>query len=92
MAKPTCTEATDSPPPSSRRSSGTWPVTLVAMAAEGRDDGGMGLQHLLQEAGFAEKPEMSIIVKRPARAKTSRGQLNDPYVDDVLDALRALCA
>jgi hypothetical protein len=65
--------------------SGAWPVTLVAMAAEGRTDGGVGLQHLLQEAGFAEKPEMSIIVKRP------RPNL-DPYVDDVLDALRALCA
>ena len=54
--------------------------------------GGMGLQHLLQEAGFAEKPEMSIIVKRPARPTSARGQVSDPYVDDVLDALRALCA
>jgi hypothetical protein len=71
--------------------SGTWPVSLVAMAAAGRADGGVGLQHLLEEAGFAEKPAMSIIVKRP-RPRTDLGQLVDPYVDDVLDALRALCA
>ena len=80
------------PANSKNPSSGKWPVTLVAMAAEGRTDGGIGLQHLLEEAGFAEKPSMSIIVKRPARAKAERGQLNDPYIDDVLDALRALCA
>ncbi|MDB5220170.1 MAG: hypothetical protein JWO86_8097 [Myxococcaceae bacterium] len=67
---------------------GPWPVVLVAMAAAGRADGGMGLQHLLQDAGFAEKPAMSIIVKRP-RART--GAIIDPLVDDVLDALRALC-
>lgn len=73
------------------KSSGTWPVTLVAMAAAGRTDGGVGLQSLLQEAGFAEKPSMSIIVKR-ARPKAEKGRVNDPYVDDVLDALRALCA
>ena len=79
------------PPPSSEKSSGTWPVTLVAMAAAGRTDGGVGLQSLLQEAGFAEKPAMSIIVKR-TRPKAEKGRLNDPYVDDVLDALRALCA
>lgn len=76
--------------PSNEKQSGTWPVTLVAMAAAGRSDGGIGLQHLLQEAGFAEKPAMSIIVKR-ARPRTDRGVL-DPYVDDVLDALRSLCA
>jgi hypothetical protein len=87
MAKPTCKTTPDP----EKRPSGTWPVTLVAMAAEGRTDGGVGLQHLLEEAGFAEKPSMKIIVKRP-RAKTERGQLLDPYVDDVLDALRALCA
>ena len=77
--------------PSNEKQSGTWPVTLVAMAAAGRSDGGIGLQHLLQEAGFAEKPAMSIIVKR-ARPRTDRGRVLDPYVDDVLDALRALCA
>lgn len=79
------------PQPSSEKSSGTWPVALVSMAAAGRTDGGVGLQSLLQEAGFAEKPAMSIIVKR-ARPKAEKGRLNDPYVDDVLDALRALCA
>jgi hypothetical protein len=61
------------------------------MAAAGRTDGGVGLQHLIEEAGFAEKPAMSIIVKRP-RPRTDSGELVDPYVDDVLDALRALCA
>jgi hypothetical protein len=77
--------------PSSEKSSGTWPVTLVSMAAAGRTDGGVGLQSLLQEAGFAEKPAMSIIVKR-TRPRSEKGRVNDPYVDDVLDALRALCA
>jgi hypothetical protein len=77
--------------PSSEKSSGTWPVTLVSMAAVGRTDGGVGLQSLLQDAGFAEKPAMSIIVKR-TRPTAEKGRLNDPYVDDVLDALRALCA
>jgi hypothetical protein len=61
------------------------------MAAAGRADGGVGLQHLLEEAGFGEKPAMSIIVKR-ARPTTDEGRPVDPYVDDVLDALRALCA
>ena len=78
-------------PAPSETPSGTWPVSLVAMAAAGRADNGVGLQHLLEEAGFAEKPAMSIIVKRP-RPRAESGQLNDPYVDDVLDALRALCA
>lgn len=77
--------------PKNEKASGTWPVTLVAMAAEGRADGGVGLQSLLQEAGFAAKPAMSIIVKR-TRPRAERGRVNDPYVDDVLDALRALCA
>ena len=72
-------------------SSGTWPVTLVAMAAAGRMDGGVGLQHLAQEAGFAEKPAMKIVVKKP-RPRMDRGRIVDPWVDDVLDALRALCA
>jgi len=62
------------------------------MAAAGRTDGGMGLQHLLEAAGFAEKPSMSIIVKRPRRPGVERGRPSDPDVDDVLDALRALCA
>ena len=79
-------------PAPTEKSSGTWPVSLVAMAAAGRTDGGVGLQHLLEEAGFAEKPAMSIIVKRPPRAAAERGRVVDPYVDDVLDALRALCA
>ncbi len=69
---------------------GPWPVSLVAMAAAGRADGGIGLQHLLEDAGFAQKPAMSIIVKRP-RPRTERGGIIDPLVDDVLDALRALC-
>jgi len=56
------------------------------MAAAGRTDGGLGLYHLLEQAGFAQKPAMTIIVKRP------RTKQLDPYVDDVLDALRALCA
>ncbi len=76
--------------PSTEKSSGTWPVTLVSMAAAGRTDGGVGLQSLLQEAGFAEKPAMSIIVKR-SRPRAEKS-INDPYVDDVLDALRAMCA
>ena len=69
---------------------GPWPVVLVAMAAAGRTDGGVGLQHLLQDAGFAQKPAMSIIVKKP-RPRMDRGAFLDPMVDDVLDALRALC-
>lgn len=79
-------------PARSKKPSGTWPVVLVAMAAEGRSDGGVGLQHLLQEAGFAEKPAMSIIVKRPRPRSDRGGPPLDPYVDDVLEALRALCA
>ena len=71
--------------------SGTWPVALAVAAASGTD-GGVGLQHLLEEAGFAEKPAMTVIVKRPRLAAGERGRINDPYVDDVLDALRALCA
>ena len=70
---------------------GPWPVVLVAMAAAGRADGGIGLQHLLEDAGFAKKPAMSIIVKRP-RPRMDRGVFVDPCVDDVLDALRALCS
>ena len=88
MAKKT---AQPEAPPKSTRPSGTWPVAL-AMAAAGREDGGVGINHLLAEAGFAEKPAMTVIVKRPARARAERGGLVDPYVDDVLDALRALCA
>lgn len=67
-----------------------WPAELVAMAAAGRTDGGIGLQSLLEDAGFAEKPAMSIIVKKP-RPRMDRGAFLDPCVDDVLDALRALC-
>ena len=78
-------------PALSKTTSGTWPVSLVAMAAVGRDDGGVGLQQLVHDAGFAEKPSMSIIVKRP-KPKTDRGAVVDPWVDDVLDAIRALCA
>ena len=69
---------------------GPWPAVLVAMAAAGRGDGGVGLQHLLQNAGFAQKPAMSIVVKKP-RPRMDRGAFLDPMVDDVLDALRALC-
>jgi hypothetical protein len=75
--------------PRSEKSSGSWPVVLAAAA--GRTDGGVELQHLLEEAGFAEKPAMSIIVKRP-RPALERGRPVDPAVDDVLDALRAMCA
>ena len=81
---------------------GPWPTVLVEMAAVGREDGGSGLQHLLEQAGFAEKPAMSIIVKRAPRPRLmerlGRGssgrerEITDPYVDDVLDALRSLCA
>jgi len=80
MLKKTCKSPHNKPP------RGPWPTVLVEMAAANRDDGGVGLQHLLQEAGFAQKPAMTIIVKRP------RARLVDPHVDDVLDALRALCA
>ena len=68
-------------------------MVLSAAAAAGRTDGGTGLQHLLEEAGFAQKPEMTVIVKRP-RPPRERGkrEIVDPYVDDVLDALRNLCA
>jgi hypothetical protein len=75
-----------------RRASGTWPVALAATAAAGQTDGGERLYHLLEEAGFAKKPEMTVIVKRPRPARSERGRIIDPYVDDVLDALRALCA
>jgi len=78
--KKTCKSARTKPP------RGSWPTVLVEMAAANRDDGGLGLHHLLEEAGFAQKPAMTIIVKRP------RAQLVDPHVDDVLEALRALCA
>ena len=68
------------------------------MAAAGRTDGGIGLQHLLEEAGFSAKPAMTIIVKRPPRKQDwtraperGRPSIMDPYVDDVLDALRSLC-
>jgi hypothetical protein len=77
--------------PRSEKKSGSWPVVLVAAAAAGRTDGGLELQHLLEEAGFAEKPAMSIIVKRP-RPALERGRPVDPAVDDVLDALRGMCA
>lgn len=83
-------KATPQPTPP-KRPSGSWPVVLVTAAAAGQTDGGAGLQHLLEEAGFAEKPAMSIIIKRP-RPRLERGRPVDPYVDDVLDALRALCA
>ena len=89
MAKKTPRSAT---PPKAQKASGTWPVVLAASAAAGQTDGGVGLQHLLEEAGFAQKPEMTIIVKRPRPAPTERGRIIDPYVDDVLDALRNLCA
>jgi len=80
MAKKTCKSAAKTLP------RGPWPTVLVEMAAAGREDGGVGLHHLLRQAGFSEKPAMTIIVKRP------RARLVDPHVDDVLDALRALCA
>ncbi len=80
------------PLPEPKKTSGTWPVALVAMAAEGRDDDGEGMKSLLVGAGFGKKPAMSIIVKRPPRARSERSGITDPYVDDVLDALRALCA
>lgn len=80
MAKKTCKSAAKKLP------RGPWPTVLVEMAAAGREDGGLGLHHLLRQAGFSEKPAMTIIVKRP------RTRLVDPHVDDVLDALRALCA
>lgn len=100
MAKPTRKQVTPSPTTSSTpdpaaadrsKSSGTWPIVLAASAAAGRTDGGAGLQQLVEKAGFADEPAMSIIVKRP-RARADRGRIIDPYVDDVLDALRALCA
>lgn len=73
------------------KGSGSWPVVLVAAAAAGRTDGGLELQHVLVEAGFAEKPSMKIVIKRPP-ARYVGGRPVDPCVDDVLDALRALCA
>ena len=81
MAKKSRTSA------SKPRPKGPWPAALVEMAAAARDDGGVGLQQALHKAGFSEKPSMTIIVKRPPRARAY-----DPAVDDVLDALRALCA
>lgn len=83
MAKPTRKEVR------TPKSSGTWPVALAAAA--GRADGGAGLQQLVQDAGFADEPAMTLIVKRP-RPRAEKGRIIDPYVDDVLDALRALCA
>ena len=79
------------PAESAHKASGTWPVTLSTAAAAGRPEGAQALHDLLQEAGFTEKPAMSIIVKRP-RPRSEVGRIHDPYVDDVLDALRALCA
>lgn len=76
--------------PTLSRTCAPWPVVLVAMAAAGRADGGVGLQHLLEDAGFHQKPAMTIIVKKP-RPRMDRGTILDPCVDDVLDALRALC-
>jgi hypothetical protein len=71
--------------------SGSWPVVLVAAAAAGQTDGGAELHQLLEDAGFAEKPHMSIVIKRPP-PRMHQGKPLDPSVDDVLDALRALCA
>jgi hypothetical protein len=56
----------------------------VEVAAAARADGGQGLQQVLEEAGYSTPPSMSIIIKRT--------RVRDPQVDDVLDALRALCA
>lgn len=81
--------------PAPSKPKGPWSTVLVAMAAAGRSDGGIGLQHLLEAAGFSEKPAMTIIVKRPRPARSlerGRPSIVDPYVDDVLDALRALCS
>jgi hypothetical protein len=58
-----------------------WPVVLLSVAATSRQDGGVGLQHLLKNAGFAKQPAMTIVVKRQKSV--------DPAVADVLDALRA---
>lgn len=69
-----------------QRPKGPWLTVLVSMAAAGRTDGGVGLHHLLADAGFTKEPAMTIIVKRPG------AKALDPYVDDVLEALRALCA
>lgn len=63
-----------------------WTTVLVEMAAANRNDGGSGLHRLALKAGFSHEPSMSIVVKRP------RAKLVDPYVEDVLDALRSLCA
>jgi hypothetical protein len=71
-------------PPSSTRRRGPWPADLVDVAAASRSDGGQGLHQVLEEAGYSTPPSMTIIIKR-TRAR-------DPQVDDVLDALRALCA
>ncbi len=78
MAKTTCK------PARKPRTRGPWPTKLVEMAAAGRTDGNLGLHDLLEEAGFSQKPAMTIIVKRPGTRTL------DPYVEDVLDALRAL--
>ncbi|MDB4943553.1 MAG: hypothetical protein JWP97_3087 [Labilithrix sp.] len=64
-----------------------WTRVLVEMAAVSRKDGGVGLHALAERAGLAHEPSMTVIVKRPPRAR-----LLDPHVEDVLDALRALCA
>ncbi len=61
------------------------------MAAQGRDDGGIGLHHLLKKAGYTRTPAMSIIIKRQRVSRDGTGY-DDPAVDDVLDALRSLCA
>lgn len=66
---------------------GPWTSVLVEMAAANRDDGGAGLQQFAQRTGLTHDPHVTIIVKRPQRAK-----MVDPHVEDVLDALRALCA
>jgi hypothetical protein len=76
----------------SDRGSGTWPVFLVAAAAVGRADGGAGLQTLVHEAGFATKPLMSIVVRRSPPRVDIDGRPMDPLVDDVINALRSLCA
>ncbi len=63
-----------------------WPSLLVKMAATARTDGGRGLCQLLDQEGFSSKPMMTVLVKR------ARPPASDPVIDDVLDALSALCA
>jgi hypothetical protein len=43
-----------------------WSLSLAEMAAAAPRDGGVGLSLLLFDAGFFERPQMKIVIRRVA--------------------------